>query len=437
VLQTFYRQKLPTPFKMPVPNVRSAANAAVTQDAQESDSTPHEYNSGELASKSPRKFGKATALLSPAIGKPRTSTAKNDHSKGLQDRQSCVNGTQFYRCSNGFIGCCSVNPCDPDGGCPDIPTSSTHSPTAHSSTSVLATTSLESQNDATTTTSLPTPATTTSHASTSTGGTTTMSSKGGNASRVASVTSRGGDTSTVSATSSTVSAAPAPACPAGNGTVFTDSSNVSYLIHCNADNTYPSQTTVQVDAEGYQGCFNACSVSTSCAGFTFVGLDSGSCYLKAQMPSTDFAAKDGTNYISCAKVNATAVAPLPSTSSSPGSSQGPIKKSGTAAVVGGVIGGIALLVAVLVLIALIAKHRRKKIEERRATVTHVSQGPLEIQPMTGIAPNDTRGIGGGHHHVRSGSTAHDAFAPFGGSYYPPTHTRQRSIYQDRGEQQWV
>ncbi|KAL2212246.1 hypothetical protein CC79DRAFT_1318248 [Sarocladium strictum] len=39
-----------------------------------------------------------------------------------RDDDDCTSGTQFYRCgSNGFRGCCSVDPCDRED-CPDSPT---------------------------------------------------------------------------------------------------------------------------------------------------------------------------------------------------------------------------------------------------------------------------------------------------------------------------
>ncbi|TKA71677.1 hypothetical protein B0A55_07689 [Friedmanniomyces simplex] len=171
-----------------------------------------------------------------------------------------------------------------------------------------------------------------------------------------------------------------PACPGANNTMYTDSSKIQYNIHCNADNSYASSDTIEVSVGGYGECFSACSNSSGCGGFTYVGLDAGSCYLKQQMLTEDYAPKNGSNYISCAKVNATAVAPSV-TSSSTSNPSGP-KKGKTGAVAGGVIAGIAFLALLLLLIALVAKRRRKKIEERRATVTHVFHGPIETQDMT-------------------------------------------------------
>lgn len=196
------------------------------------------------------------------------------------------------------------------------------------------------------------------------------------------------------------------------------------------DNTYSSDNTIEVGTGGYSECFSACSVSGLCAGFTYDGLDSGSCYLKQQMPSTQYVSRNGSNYVSCAKVNATAVAPSVSTISGATTSRG-AKKGSAGIIAGGVVGGLAFLGLILLLVALIARNRRRKIERRRATITHIIQGPIEAQEMINTSP--ARG------HARSGSTAHDAFAPFGGSYYHPAHTRQRSIYQGQepGETQWV
>ncbi|KAK5131750.1 hypothetical protein LTR08_000581 [Meristemomyces frigidus] len=398
----------PASKKMIVPDLTGLSSATALLSTLESSptTTPSSTNLAEIT-KSLRKFGRVSALLQASTGVPRTPQVANNRTlKGLQDRQSCSSGTVFYSCANGFTGCCSVDPCNPGGGCPDVTTSSTHAVSSATST----------------------------HSGTATTHSTTASSKtltstAGGTSTTTSIDSASA-TSTGSATVSALVATPAPACPGGNGTTFTDSSNIAYVIHCNADNSYSSDDTITVGTGGYSECFSACSLSTACAGFTYSGLDSGSCYLKQQMPTASFVAKAGSNYISCSKVNATAAASsATSPSSSAATSAGAAaKKSNTGAIAGGVVGGLAFLALLLLLIALLARHRRKKIEERRATVLHISHGPLEPQEMANAK------------HARSGSTAHDAFAPFGGSYYPPTHTRQRSIYQGHNEpgvQQWA
>ncbi|KAI6814870.1 hypothetical protein KC367_g6051 [Hortaea werneckii] len=216
-------------------------------------------------------------------------------------------------------------------------------------------------------------------------------------------------TPSVSASSAAL-ATPAPDCPAGNGTTFSDSSQIDYKIRCNSDNTYDSFNSITVGTGGYDQCFSACSISTQCAGFTFVGIDGGTCYLKQQMPNGDYIAKNGNNYVSCAKVDPSAAKPSPSPTDA---ASGGAKKSNAGAVAGGVIGGIAFLALLLVLIAWIARRRRNKLEEKRATITHFIHGPIETQQ---ILDNSNGGPGGRDGHGRSGSTAHDAFAPFGGFY---------------------
>jgi len=208
--------------------------------------------------------------------------------------------------------------------------------------------------------------------------------------------------------------------------LYTDSSKTKYTIHCNSDNTYATNETIKVKVGGYAECFSACSHSDECAGFTFMGSQSGTCFLKAQMPGDSYVMKSDSNYVSCSKVNMTASAPgatdTPSSSSS--------SKNHIIVIVGGVLGGVAFIILLLVLIAFLAKRKRRKVEERRATITHNMQGPFESDQL-----HDNAG------HQRQGSSSHDVFAPYGGSYNsptatvpPPLHTRQRSIYRD---QQWV
>lgn len=115
-------------------------------------------------------------------------------------------------------------------------------------------------------------------------------------------------------------------------------------------------------------------------------------------------------------------ASAPQPGSTIGSKSG--KKTPVGAIVGAVIGGVLLIGLLLLLVAFITKRKRKKVEQRRATiVTHLTHGPIETQQLN---PSG---------HQRQVSTSHDVFAPFGGSYHAPkTHTRQRSIYQ---EQTWI
>lgn len=394
-----------------------------------------------------RRFGKPSALLDISHGTPRTTPAENRQAQGHGERASgCPRGKAFYRCANGFTGCCAHDPCNPGGSCRDGERASpetektkttTHAekPTSHITThhppathhgitrSDIHTGSRHSQH-----TSLP--HTETSHISShatsqvtsqvtpqvTPQSTSQVSSQGSSSILSASPTSK-----SVSTVSPSDTIKPVPSCPAGNGTNYNDSSNIAYNIRCNTDNTYSSDNTTSVGTGGYGECFSACSRANTCAGFTYVGHDSGNCYLKSQMPNGTYVTKEGSNYVSCAKLdptaasgNSTVIGGKPDSSNTP-------KKAGIIA--GAVIGGVLFLALLLFLIACCAKRHRKKVEKRRATITHVIQGPIETQQLNAVS------------HQRTGSTSHDVFQPFGGSYYPPLqHTRQRSIYRD---QQWV
>lgn len=341
-------------------------------------------------------LGRASALLS-TLNSTSRSTPAEKHSHGLVERQSCAKGKVFYACANGFRGCCSVNPCNPGQTCPDDEESSDASPKATGQADDAKSDDVSSAKGT---------STRTADATTSTGTGIRMASPA--AGVTGSMTPRPRPTSTGN---------PAPNCPRGNGTTYTDTFKIKYKIRCNADNAADSFNSVAVSTGGYDQCFSSCSKSDDCAGFTYVGRDSGDCYLKSTMPNATYANKAGNNYISCAKLN-----PNESSGNDPNDmSQSPGKKTPTGAIIGGVIGGIASLALLLFLVALCAKRRRKKIERRRATVTHVMHGPIE----TDMTAN----------HHRQGSTSHDIFTPYGGNVYTPrAHTRQRSIY---GAQTWV
>ncbi|KAK0363557.1 hypothetical protein LTR91_020345 [Friedmanniomyces endolithicus] len=392
---------------MIVPDLKGLQNAtAELNETAAGDATTPVVNATEIVRKA-KTFGKANARLSVSNGTGQTQQAKKEPvASSLQDRQTCASGSAFYACANGFRGCCSVDPCNPGSTCPDGQDSST---TATSTTNAPAetaiSTTLASSTEQPSTASSDTPVTLASvSAASSTQN--AIATQGSTTLVTASPTGGASAFATVTTPASSTVATPAPACPATNNTMYTDSSEVQYNIRCNADNSYASSDTIQVSVGGYGECFSACSNSTACAGFTYVGLDTGSCYLKEQMPATNYAPKNGSNYISCAKVNPTAVAPSvkPSSTGTPSGA----KKSNTGAVAGGVIGGIALLLLLLLLIALLTKRHRKRIEDRRANATHIFHGPTETQDMT------RRSAAGGH--ARTGSTAHDAFAPFGGFY---------------------
>ncbi|KAF1346712.1 hypothetical protein BDV97DRAFT_224746 [Delphinella strobiligena] len=104
-------------------------------------------------------------------------------------------------------------------------------------------------------------------------------------------------------------------CPASNATLYTDSNRNTYEIHCSQDNSYTSYDTVTIAAGGFSACFASCDNLTACAGFTYVGLDGGRCYLKQAMPEDLSVATAGSNYVSCSRVNSSA--PQSTSSGSP------------------------------------------------------------------------------------------------------------------------
>lgn len=424
------------------------SNIAVPSLPSENDTTANNATSENPAAVVPRgqpeSFGRAAAVLSAANGTSRATPAqKNTASeRALNERQtSCAKGQAFYKCQNGFTGCCSVNPCNPGETCPDGKEEGQSGGAATSREGDAATTALKTENQSST------------QAATRTVDTTARPTTTGI--RTASPT--GGITTTPTRRVQVPTASPAPDCPRANNRTYTDSFKIQYRIRCASDNTADSFENVSVGTGGYDQCFSACSQSEKCAGFSYVGLDSGTCYLKAQMPNGTYEAKAGNNYIACAKVDPNANAATDKPSSTGGG------KLSTGAIVGGVVGGVAFLGLLILCIALLAKRRRKKIEiKRRGTVTHVFHGPIETDmtnnappPLPGQATNPyayqqgfqqpqqqgngygyAPGYGGaGAGHARQGSTSHDVFTPYGGNVYDPrTHTRQRSIY---GAQTWV
>ncbi|KAK3675422.1 hypothetical protein LTR78_004505 [Recurvomyces mirabilis] len=356
-----------------------------------------------------KAFGRVGRLIDTTNTKSnspdRSVQAKNEQLKGLPYKQACASGTAFYACGNGFIGCCAVDPCSPGaaGGCP------TQKATI---TTAVATTS--SSSSSSNTSSSQSTGTATGKASTSQATALTTSSATSSGLLTASHT----PTSTAVTTSGNpVLGTPIPQCPGANNTLYTDNSKIQYQIHCNADNSRSSDNNITVGTGGYAQCFSACSVSTTCAGFTYVGLDSGNCFLKPAMPNNAYLQKSQSNYISCSKINASAAAPVPGISgtSTPKSSGA----SNIGVVVGGVVGGVAGLALVLVAIALIARWRRSKVENSRTSEAHIIHGPLESHDMT------TMTAGPAYGHGRSGSTAHDAFATYGG-YRPGAQADQRA-----------
>ncbi|KAK5117650.1 hypothetical protein LTR62_005073 [Meristemomyces frigidus] len=376
-------------------------------------------------------FGRKSRLTAvahaKATGLNRATEAGKGLLKGLPAKQACASGTSFYACARGFVGCCAVDPCA-SGECPSLKagkvvtsggTTAGNTASADSGPQQLSSSTEE----------------TSSNQASRTQTDTSPSTSSATSAFVTAASSANSTTQTASPSSITALAT-VPACPAANNTLYIDSTNIQYQIHCNADNSQASFNDNTVGTGGYGECFSACSTSTECAGFTYVGLDSGDCYLKSAMPSSLFVQKAGNNYISCAKLNASAASPIPTTSGTGLPRPAGSSKGHTGAIVGGAVGGILGLALVLFLIAALARYRRHKLDNRRASVTHVIHGPLDSHDMTNTypftypSPNNSNKspAGAGQHHGRSGSTAHDAFAPYGGFYrgFESAHADQRT-----------
>lgn len=407
---------------MPFIGNRLSSEVAAVPTSLDVSSIIQELGSNQL-SKTARRFNRSTAV--PFRGSSRSQAYRKEAAIG-----ECPQGQNFYVCqTTGFRGCCSKNACDPDVVCPE----SSDSTATTSKSASTKPTSDASSNHVTTS---------------STGSAHSTAAAAGSSSETREVksvvTSASGKpkevTSSPSAARATEDVASAPSCPRGNGTTYTDNNNIAYVVRCSSDTTAASYNNVQVSIGGYAQCFSTCSSSSDCAGFTYVGLDGGVCYLKATMPKDTYLAKSGTNYVSCAKIDPTASVPRPSVSATPDPS---VKQPNKGAIAGGVVGGIALIGLVLFLIAFLARRRRKDLEGKRATLTHVFGGAIE----PGRPNDDNQSLPLHHHNTDTGGT----FAPFGGTYSPqyssiaPTsqpqqmyqHTRQRSTYRPHDEGNWL
>lgn len=434
---------------MRIPDVESLKDAHEALNASNStfpDQQPNNDTTAAIEKSAlgqPKSFGRASAVLNAANGTSRSTPAEKDvqqHGHLSERQSSCPSGKAFYKCQNGFTGCCSLNPCNPGETCPDGKKDGDQGAKE---------TGKEGGADATTGKAT-VKATQTQAATESTRTTDTAL----NASSIKTATATGTLASTTSRRMPRPTASPAPNCPRANRKTYKDSFQIPYRIRCNSDNTFNSFDSIAVGTGGYDQCFSSCSQSEKCAGFTYVGSDSGNCYLKAQMPNTTYEAKRGGNYISCAKLN-----PDQHAGNDSNAADEPAQKP-IGVIVGGVVGGVAFLGLLVFLIGLIARRRRKKIDKGRGTVTHIIHGPIETdmsqqrhenqaQPSYGygyqqVPPQPPQGYapgygqpGQGTGHVRQGSTSHDVFTPYGGNVYDPrTHTRQRSIYNS-GAQTWV
>lgn len=372
----------------------------------------------------PRGFGRARVLVTDD-GPGRSIPAEKTARQSAMENHGCAANAAFYVCINGWKGCCPTDPCIAGRGCLDSKPSYTsngppfntgHSASLPSSSHLVPPPKLLS---------VPTlkAAVLDARADTTTAAGSTM---------VSGIES----TSSPSSTGPILVASPAPSCPAANSTDYTDGLGIRYKIHCAMDNIYASDPSkIQVGVGEYSECFSSCSTSSTCAGFTYSGSDSdagtdnGTCYLKAKMPRASFIARADGNYIACAKSNSSAYAAVPKASTLVVSGKHPP----VGAIVGGVLGGIAAIALLSLLAFFRLRIRKQRIEDRNSGLKVNTGGTLNQQPIS--APMGIQSIYPGHGHHRAGSTSNDVYSPYGGSYQPPYHTRQRSAY--RGDGQWV
>ncbi|TKA83791.1 hypothetical protein B0A55_00056 [Friedmanniomyces simplex] len=83
--------------------------------------------------------------------------------------------------------------------------------------------------------------------------------------------------SSMSMTATSPNNVPTPAC---NSSYIDPRNGNVYGVHCGAENSAATFMTVPVSSGGFGMCFAACDAAPNCAGFTFVGGDSGTCNLK-------------------------------------------------------------------------------------------------------------------------------------------------------------
>ena len=338
-------------------------------------------------------------------------------------------------CQNGFKGCCSVDPCAPGDSCPDTTTR-----TSSEVKTMTATKQALSTPAGPLRATIPPP----SSAATTEGGTTVSLDNSAITSAVLGFTFTM-TTTTLGQSSTLIRSATTVAdlrCPDANGTTYIESNKNSYNILCSQDSNGDSVRTREVNSGGFSSCVGACDNVTSCAGFTYVGLDGGSCYLKQSLPDDGFVAKAGINYISLVRVNRVNVPLLPSstssptafssassglssmatvTSSRPSSSSSSIMSAvnsgpSTAAIAGGVVGGVVGLVLLLLLVAFLIRSRRKQ----RYIHRHASKSVTYNEPVEG----STKG---------ASSEKDQVFAPYGGMsvFCPPLHMI-RTLTQTQG-----
>ncbi|KAK6440711.1 hypothetical protein LTR95_003070 [Oleoguttula sp. CCFEE 5521] len=411
--------------------INSRPSDAGSSSLSEAHSTAYDADFAEAAlsasdlSKTAKRYGKPTGVATMR-GSSRSQTYKKEAVVG-----DCPSGQLSYNCqTTGFIGCCSINPCNPGSKCPESAASSAVAAAISSASEAKS----SSQAAATSLTAGPVSSSAAQSSSSAMSGQRVIVSATSTPPAILQT-----------ATGNAAAAAtfvPAPSCPGGNNTIYTDNSKLAYTVHCNSDNSAPSYDSIQVQTGGYAECFSNCSLKSTCTGFTYVGLDNGSCYFKSALLTGSYVAKAGSNYITASKNNPTASVSQPALPDR--------KKSNTGAIAGGVVAGVLLLVLLLVLAAFLVKRRHAKLDSKRATMTHIFGGAVESGKATSLNDQQMHTL---PMHQRSGSTSHDIFAPYGGAYYQSSTTPQyspvtwsapqakrRSVFRPLGpigEQGWI
>ncbi|KAJ9628525.1 hypothetical protein H2203_002426 [Taxawa tesnikishii (nom. ined.)] len=72
------------------------------------------------------------------------------------------------------------------------------------------------------------------------------------------------------------------------GQIFSDVNGVVYNVSCNHDNTAPGLTYYDAGHEGFTNCFAQCDIEPGCIGFSYIGGDTGRCYLKTEKGNNFF-----------------------------------------------------------------------------------------------------------------------------------------------------
>lgn len=274
-------------------------------DATSDDSFSRFTSSSTRRRRKSKSFGQPEDLLASFIKRnPRilqapsklpTSKAPKRVALGAKviDETDSVCGSQetFYRCSNGFVGCCAVNPCTSTATYPGT------APARIQSSAQALTTRLEELVEASRVISR--------MGSGTEKPTTSRTRNSQKKSRTTAAPSLSTESDTAPAAPTFLelrSASSPPACPDSNSQLWRDDAGIAYRIHCDVGNLYPSYNNITVHGGGLAQCFSECSKTSKCAGFAYVGENSGVCRLKEFMPRHQYFVKDNAGYIAYSKL---------------------------------------------------------------------------------------------------------------------------------------